>query len=548
MELREYQKDAIDFVKTEWGKGNKNTLLVAATGMGKTIIFLSLLDNVLKSNQRGLIIAHRSELISQPIERMQKFFPYLANRSGVVMARQNEYKSDLIVATVQTLASDKRLNQVLDYGKIDYIVTDEAHHATASTYTNLYERLRSVNPDLKHLGVTATPFRSDEDGLSRVFDSVAAKYTIDYGIKNGYLSPVRFLSIQTGISLNGVKTQAGDFNQKQLKKVFEVDNCFELVVDSHQKYATGRKAIAYTISVDGAYTLAEKFNKAGIKAIAADGSTNRTERAKILSDFTSGDYEVLCNCALFTEGLDVPEVSAIHQVRPTKSDTLYTQIIGRALRIYPNKNDALILDYASKTDRNVAMLGDILGTPLDKKEYINTSKNGDNEEADVDGGFVFDAGGFNFLNGDPMELVAKELNYIKQSPWVWHRDDNGNKSLGLGKASDGNERILLLKPSDVNGYDLFLIGKREGSKNFQAKKFNAGVFDDVMREAEEIANRWGNPILAKKDGFWRDGQATERQVKYAKRLGAKIGKNMTKGKLAKVITHQLALNATGGLN
>ena len=540
MELRPYQTEAITNVIADWQE-HDNVLLVAATGLGKTIIFLSLLDKVLKSNKRAIIIAHRKELIDQPMERLEQYFPYLATRAGVVMAKQNDHKADLIIATIQTLASDKRLSQILDYGPIDYIITDEAHHATANTYTKVYERLRNVNPNLKHLGVTATPLRSDDDGLSKVFSKVIGKYAINFGIENGFLAPVKFLSIQTGISIKGVEKSMGDLNQKQLSSVFETDNCFELVVDSHKKYVDGHMALAYTVTVKGAYDLAKEFNKNGIKAIAANGKTNKKERSAILQQFRDGKYEVLCNCALYTEGLDVPQASVIHQVRPTQSDSLYTQIIGRVLRVFPNKETAIILDYAPAQKRNIAMLGDILGTPLERKEYIKSD--GETLYDNVEGGFTYDGNEFSMLNGDPMSLIAKKLEYLSQSPWVWYNATDGSKSLGLGCAHDDNERILLLKPSQ-NGYDLFLVGKKKGTYNWSARKHDNGTFEDVFLISEDIANRWGNVKLAKEGQLWRSTQASDKQIKLAKRLGVNgVTKHTTKGTIAKMITHGFAMNA-----
>jgi len=545
MKLRPYQTEAINNIATDWETHN-SILLVAATGLGKTIIFSALLDKVLKSDKRGIIIAHRKELIDQPMERLEQYFPYLASRAGIVMANKNEYKSDLIIATIQTLASEKRVSQVLDYGKIDFIITDEAHHSTANTYKNLYERLRKDNPNLKHLGVTATPLRSDDDGLSTVFEKVSGKYTISFGIENGFLAPVKFLSIQTGISLQGVKKQMGDFNQKQLSKVFETDNCFELVVESHKKYVDGRQSLAYTTTVQGAYDLAEKFKEAGVRAIAADGKTNKKERSAILERFRGGEYEVLCNCALFTEGLDVPQVSAIHQVRPTQSDSLYTQIIGRALRIFPNKTDAVILDYAPSNTRNIAMLGDILGTPLERKEYIKPDDSSSDDN--VEGGFTYDGNEFSFLNGDPMALVAKKLEYLSQSPWVWYNAPDGCKSLGLGTAHDNNERILLLRPSP-NGYDLFLVGKKKDTWDWKARQHTNGVFEDIFLISEDIANQWGNAKLAKEGEAWRSTQASEPQKKLAKKLNVQgVTKHTTKGTIAKMITHGFAIKAISRLS
>ena len=215
------------------------------------------------------------------------------------------------------------------------------HHTVATSYRKVLEGLQAVYPSLRHVGVTATPMRADGEGLAQVYDREVAHYGIKEMVGGGWLVPPRWLAIQTGISLAQVAISKGDYVGKQLADVFETANCFELVVESHKKYADGRQCLAFVQSVDGAYRLAETFREAGVVAEAADGTTPKDERAGILRRFRSGKTQVLCNVALWTEGLDVPQVSCIHQVRPTKSDGLYLQMIGRGLRPVPGKDDCI---------------------------------------------------------------------------------------------------------------------------------------------------------------------------------------------------------------
>lgn len=345
MQLRPYQTASIESIKADWQAGFTDLLAVLATGGGKTIVFLKLLDDVLQPGQRALILSHRQELVSQPYERIAQFWPHRLPRTGIVMADRNETHGQIIIATVQTLQSDKRMAQLLQAGAIDYLVIDEAHHATANGYQKVVNALKDVNPRLRHLGVTATPLRADGAGLRQVYQKESAHYGIKELVKTGYLAPPRWLAIQTGISLSDIRSQGSgddrDFNLRQLANVYETANCFDLVVESHRKYADGRQAVAFTVSVAGAYQLAETFNAAGIPAAAADGTTGTEERSRLLADFRSGKYQVLCNVALWTEGLDLPEISCVHQVRPTQSDGLYTQMIGRGLRLLPGKNDCI---------------------------------------------------------------------------------------------------------------------------------------------------------------------------------------------------------------
>ena len=538
--LRPYQQQAVDAILADWDAGYADLLLTMATGGGKTAVFLTVLDQVLTTDGcRGLVLAHRKELIDQPLARLFSYYPHWQGRAGVVMADQHEPDRQLIVATVQSLsASPRRLNDILSHGLISYLVTDEAHHATADSYMAVYDRLRLDNPDMLHLGVTATPIRADGDGLRKVFQKESAHYGIVELIQAGYLAPVRWLAIQTAISLKGVQSRGGDFVARQLADVYELDNCFDLVVESHRKYADGRQAVAFTVTVEGAHRLAEKFNQAGITASAADGTTEKRTRARILADFTAGRTAVLCNVGLYTEGLDVPQASCIHQVRPTRSDGLYTQMVGRALRTYPGKEDALILDYAPIETRNIAMMGDVLGCPLRKDAYIEQ----DAEQGDVQAAFTFD-GKFGWREGSATEIVARQLDYLDISPWCWHRDQAGFMSIGLGEAADEVERTLVITPPDVDG-QLILYGVwRRNGGSWQAREIGRGNVETLLERAEDLSNKWGNAALAAKTRRWRKEPPTDRQIKFARRIKGAWKPGMTKGQVAQSITHALAIQA-----
>ena len=534
LKLRPYQQQIIDAVKADWQKYT-DVLVTAATGSGKTLIFLQLLIDLLTDNdKRALILAHRQELIFQPLERIQQYWPDWFLRSGIVMADNDDCSKRITVATVQTLQSEKRLRQLLAFGPIDYLITDETHHATADSYVKVYETLKDVKPNMRHLGVTATPIRADGAGLVQVFQKESAHFGIRELVKMGYLAPPRWLAIQTGISLKGVTSHSGDYSAKRLADVYDTKNCFDLVVESHRKYADGRQCLAFTASVAGAYCLAEKFNEAGITAVAADATTDKRERHEILRDFRNGKVQVLCNMGLFTEGLDVPQVSCIHQVRPTKSDALYTQMIGRALRIVPGKEDALILDYAPVESRNVVMMGDVLGVDARKDVYVKESE----EVGEVVGGMTFD-GSVKWLSGDPMEIISRQMDYLSLSPFSWHKASDGWMSIGLGKASDDIERSLLMSPPGES-MTLYLVAKRPGEGN-RAYLVQEGDIESLSDWAEGYIEERGQAILAQKAKRWRREAATDAQIRFARRLG--ITEFESKGQVAEAITHKLAMKA-----
>jgi hypothetical protein len=316
--------------------------------------------------------------------------------------------------------------------------------------------------------------------------------------------------------------------------VYETSNCFELVVESHRKYAQERRALAFTSSVRGAHDLAQHFNDAGIPAAAADGTTPKPERTNILRAFRNGEIQVLCNMNLFTEGLDVPEVGCIHQVRPTQSDLVYTQMLGRALRPVPGKEDALILDYAPLEARNIVMAGDVLGVTAKKEVYIAETP----EEGAVIGGFTFD-GSVKWLNGSPMELISRSLDYLHASPWVWERGPDGWLILPLGTADDGVDRTLAMSPV-ADSMTLFLVARRPEERESSAWAIREGTFEELSAWADDYAELRGQGIIAAKARGWRRLPPSDKQIAWARRLRVWTP-GMSRGATAAAITRAVTM-------
>lgn len=567
--LRPYQQSAIDATFAAWQQ-HQNVLGVAATGAGKTQIFLSIITSLLGDTKRGLILAHRQELIDQPLERLRTIASeWLAAagerpRIGIVMADRNECGRQLTIATVQTLASQRRLDQLLAAGPIDYLIVDETHHATAPTYMKLYQALLAANPDLKVLGVTATPQRADGDGLSKIFTTVAFKITIADLVQLGWLVKPRWLGIKTGVSLAGVKSSHGDFVQSQLAVAMDTPHGQRIIVESYQKYASGRKAIAFTVGVKGAHELADKFNQAGIRAQAIDGTTPKDERRHILGEFRAGHIQVLTNCDVLSEGFDAPGTSCILMCRPTKSDSRYVQCIGRGLRPALGKalpdEDCLILDFMPADSRNVVCAGDVLGLPKAMTEAIKKEQDEQLELGDVLAGFTFDGEHFR-TDGTPLDIIARQLDYLNDSPYAWHRDGD-TLTLGLGPGSDGRDRILAILPINVEDdqYDLYGLQRRpaDGTKvnyggqpvkwgPWQQRHIQSGTLADLGIAAQSIADKWATP-LNEKSRSWRNQLASENQLAYLRKLAKgrikmSLFDTMSKGQAALYINHYVALAA-----
>lgn len=547
MQLRDYQTDAIAKTFAAWNS-HSDVLGVAATGAGKTVIFIKLLTETLQNAQRAVILAHREELIYQPIERLRAVaHEWLMSgtlerpRVGLLLGEQKDYDRQLTIATVQTLGRQTHLDRLLAQGPIDYLITDEAHHAISPTYLRVRDGLKAANPNLRHLGVTATPQRGDGLALANGFTHTAFTVTIADLVRRGYLVKPTWYAISTQISLDGVKTRAGDFEQAKLAERFDTDDCRKVVVATHKEYASGRPAIAFTVSVDGAYKLAEAFRAAGFTAAAADGTTDKAVRRGLLADFRAGKFQVLCNCGLWTEGLDVPEIACIHLARPTRSDGLYIQMVGRGLRPVPGKEDCLILDYLPADARNVAMLGDILGCPIPRDELLRSFQKRENEPGLTQIGFTFDGDEFTGEGGAAgvsFEIIAKELHYLEASLWTWHRYD-GLLTLGCGRGSDGRERILAIKDGQLWGIwrDGQLINGEWRSVGVWAARPIPCA--DPFARGEELASKHAAQELVQKGRVWHKQPISDGQARFLA--------NLARGNLRRGEIQELSKGAAAGL-
>lgn len=568
MQLRDYQTDAIAKTLAAWQQ-HTDVLGVAATGAGKTVIFVSLLTQLLEGNQRGVILAHREELIDQPIERLRSIAgdwlhagALARPRVGRLLGEQKDYDRQLTVATVQTLSYRRKgadgtwayphLDKLLAAGPIDYLITDEAHHAISPSYLAVVDGLRAANPQLRHLGVTATPQRGDGKAMANGFTATAFTITIADLVRQGYLVKPSWYAISTQINLDGVKTTAGDFRQNQLAERFDTDACRKVVVAAHKEYAHDRPAIAFTVSVQGAYDLADAFRQAGYTAVAADGTTDKGVRRQLLADFRQGKYQVLVNCGLWTEGLDVPEIAAIHLARPTRSDGLYIQMVGRGLRPVPGKDDCLILDYLPEDARNVAMLGDILGCPIPREQLLKSFQN-ERKPGATQIGFTFDGDDFagqGDAAGVNFQIVAKELHYLEASHWTWHRHD-GLLTLGCGRGADGKERILAIKDGQLWGI------WRDGEQQSDGSWRGVGMWAarpipcaDPFAMGEQLATKHATRELVGKGRGWHALPISEGQAKWLAGLARGAMKRaeiaaLTRGRAAGLITHYQAVGAIG---
>ena len=342
--LRPYQLEAVTRIQDEL-KENRSTLLVAATGTGKTQIFSEV---VRRWNGRCLVLAHRDELIQQASRRLSQ---YTGRQVDVEQADAVAYVrgKDTVVASVQTLSRAGRLNR-FPVDAFGLVVVDEAHHAPAETYRRILDHFSAA----KVVGVTATPDRADRMALGQTFDSVAYVYDIEDAIRDGWLCPIRVTMVQLDtLDVAGVRTTAGDLNQGDLDAVMAIEENLHGVVTPTMELAEKRRTLVFTTSVHNAHRMAEIFNRHRPEcARAVDGGTPPDERRRIFSDHQEGRFQFLVNVGIATEGYDDPAISCVVMGRPTKSRALYAQMAGRGTRIMPGKSDLLILDFVGNAGRH----------------------------------------------------------------------------------------------------------------------------------------------------------------------------------------------------
>ena len=383
MNLRPYQQDALDGICSALRECD-STLLCLPTGCGKTVVFASA---VKIAKKRVMVIAHRDELIEQGA---QKIHAVTGNRPDIEKAEKyaNErtmFPAKCVVASVQTLCakmgSERRMER-FDPEEFSLLIIDEAHHAVASSYRSVIDHFQK-NPSVKVIGVTATPDRSDEVAMKNVFESVAYEYSLIEAIKDGWLVPVRSMPAKIlGLDFSGVKDIAGDFNQGELSEIMEEEKNLHAVASETISRMGKRKVLVFCVSVAQSERLAEILDRhiAGCARFIS-GDTPPDDRRQILRDFDAGRFQVLVNCMVATEGFDCPAIGMVVIARPTKSRSLYAQMVGRGTRPLPNvvdgpatakerrdaiaasaKKDCIVLDFCGNVGRHsLASLADILG-------------------------------------------------------------------------------------------------------------------------------------------------------------------------------------------
>ena len=336
--LRDYQIEAIENIRTQFKKGKRKILLVAPTGSGKTVIASEIMKRAEENGKKTLFVAHRRELIMQCSRKLNDF----GVNHGVIMAGKSPFEfANVQVASIQTFTRRKDRD---DFTKpdADLLILDEAHRSVSNSFQDLVNEY----PNAFTIGLTATPVRSsDGKGLGDIYEEIVETSSVKELISQGYLVPNRVVA-PTMPDLKGIKTIAGDYDKQGLEKRMNVPKLVGDIVSHWLKYASDRPTVVFASSIKHSQYISNIFNQNGIPAGHIDGEMNEVDREEQLDLLNQGKIKVLSNCMVLTEGWDQPKISCVILARPTKSYSLYLQMVGRTFRPYPDKKDTLIIDHS----------------------------------------------------------------------------------------------------------------------------------------------------------------------------------------------------------
>jgi DNA repair protein RadD len=354
--LRPYQAQAVEQIREAYKAGAQRVLFQLPTGGGKTVVFSHVLASAVQRGRRVLVLTHRQEIADQVEVAVA-----MADVSyGRIAAGIAESDAPVQIASVQTLARPKCLERWRNWA--DLLIIDECHHAVAGSWAKVIaSQARALV-----LGVSATPTRLDGLGLRAQFDQMVIGPSTAQLIAEEWLSRfVVFEPIAGGPDLSTAHIRAGDYAIEDLRQAVN-GVVIQSAVDEYMQRCRGIPTVAFCIDIDHSQRLAERFRAAGVRAEHVDGETAASDRRNAIASLGNGGLDIVTNCGLISEGVDVPAIGAAILLRPTASLSLYLQQVGRALRPAPGKDHALILDFAGNTARH--------GLPDEPRQWSLDSK------------------------------------------------------------------------------------------------------------------------------------------------------------------------------
>lgn len=491
MELRNYQKTCIETIQAQPPGAY---LVQMATGLGKTATFTHL-----PREGRVLVLAHREELVRQPVR-------YYDCPVGLEMAGEVSGGEEVVIASVPSLV--RRLDK-FSPEDFDTIITDECHHAAAGSYRKIYEHFQ---PRL-HLGFTATPNRGDRVRLDGVYQRIIFQRDLRWGIENGYLCDIFCKRIDIGYDLTAVHTRLGDYAPGELEAA--MDGTADAIAEAYRDHAAGATLI-FAVSVRHAQEIADRIPG----AVVVTGQTK--DRSAIVEAFTEGRIPCIVNCMVFTEGTDIPRVETVMVARPTQSESLYAQMVGRGLRLYPGKEKLTLIDCVGVTGRASlctapSLLGlDVGDIPVAKRDLLQ----GDLFDLPLRAAAASDCPESWVKNAEIVDLWAKEQSY--QTHGVnWFKMPDGSLVCSLPEG----RRLTVPCPDALGMVDL------EGTKVSVQEALDR-AYTVLERRFGDCRSLWDLRAVER----WGRGPATEGQLKVIRRQCKHFDcTGLTKGQASQII-------------
>lgn len=491
MELRDYQKECIETINN---KPPGRYLVQMATGLGKTVTFANI-----PRGGRMLILSHREELVEQP----RKYF----NCSyGVERAKYHSHGEEVVSASVQTMVKRYR-----DYSPDDFqiVIVDECHHSAARTYKQIIEYFR---PE-KTIGFTATPNRADSVRLDDVFQEIIFQRDLRWGIENKYLSPIFAKRVTIGYDLTGVHTRNGDYAPGELDE--RMSGTEDAIAQAYREHAVGATLI-FAASVRHAEEIARRIDG----AVVVTGETK--DRASIIQAFTNGEIPCIVNCMVFTEGTDIPRVETVIMARPTQSESLYAQMVGRGLRLYPGKEKLTLIDCVGVTNLNLCAAPSLLG--------IDMSAVPKGREKEIQGD-LFDLPDKIIKESDTPESWVKNVRIVN----LFAKEQKVNmRDVNFFRMPSGDLVVCLMNGEKITIPAPDMLGQvtcRDGSKMSLQEAIDK-VWLRLDRHYSDQRHIWDRRIIKK----WESAPATEKQKEVIrKRVKSVNADKLTKGEASMIL-------------
>lgn len=493
MELRPYQKECIETIEAQPPGAY---LVQMATGMGKTVTFA----NIPRHGNRMLLLSHREELVEQPRK-------YFGCSYGVEMQRKRSHGEEVVSASVQSIAHHLDEFDQQDFG---LIICDEAHHAAATTYRKIFDYFQ---PE-KLIGFTATPNRGDKVRLDSVFSKIIFQRDLRWGIQNGYLCDITCRRVDIGFDLSAVHTRRGDYAPGELDEA--MDGTADAIAEAYRDLAVGATLI-FAVSVHQAEEIAKRITG----AVVVTGETKN--RATIISAFTRGEIPCIVNCMVFTEGTDIPRVETVIIARPTQSEALYAQMVGRGLRLYPGKQKLMLIDCVGVTGKaSLCTAPSLLGLDMENVPKRKESEiEGDLFELPMKIERASDSPESWIKNIHIVDLWAKEQKYQLHDV-NWFKMPDGSLVCSL----ENNKSIVIPCP-DALGMVNLPNGRRCGMQEAIDQAYMA-----LIRDHSNCRKLWDLNAIRK----WGRSPATPKQLQIIRqRCKGFDTANLSKGEASQIL-------------